>query len=370
MGGARGAAEDGPKWDWGSGDSGPNGWAANFPDCGGKSQSPIDIVPELTSDPANLTVLGDMVNYSDEASFDVSQAYGSPKFSCSEAGTCGSVAAPDGTTYEVLQFHFHAPSENTINGMAYPLEMHIVHQNENGDLGVIGVLFTTEDVPDSDEAVAPPLEEGRRHGGHHQGEPEQFREPGVRLLQLAGLPDDPALHRGAPVGPPEGDRAHLPGGAERLLELHRGIPGQRPPHHAPQRAHRHSERLPDPGFPGLSGAPVFRGREARIGAVVPSAATPPSPPAAPVFAPPSPAHTTLFFAPSCYHLQLGTWYLQPATCNLQPATCNLQPATSHHVHWGREPELRLRDHVVAGMPSLFLHLTSAWGFGGGSTTPR
>ena len=153
--GARGAAEDGPKWDWGSGDSGPNGWAANFPDCGGKSQSPIDIVPELTSDPANLTVLGDMVNYSDEASFDVSQAYGSPKFSCSEAGTCGSVAAPDGTTYEVLQFHFHAPSENTINGMAYPLEMHIVHQNENGDLGVIGVLFTTEDVPDSDEAVAP-----------------------------------------------------------------------------------------------------------------------------------------------------------------------------------------------------------------------
>merc|ERR1711871_730406 len=134
-------------------------------------------------------------------------------------------------------------------------------------------------------------------------------------------------------------------------------PGQRPPHHAPQRAHRHCERLPDPGFPGLSGAPVFRGREARIGAVVPSAATPPRPPATPAC-----THHTVFCA---LLLPPATWHLVSATCNLQPATCNLQPATSHHVHWGREPELRLRDHVVAGMPSLFLHLTSAWGFGRG-----
>ncbi len=26
------------------------------------------------------------------------------------------------------QFHFHSPSEHTINGMHYPLEMHMVHK--------------------------------------------------------------------------------------------------------------------------------------------------------------------------------------------------------------------------------------------------
>jgi len=32
----------------------------------------------------------------------------------------------DGVTYRLKQFHFHTPSEHTINGMAYPLEMHMV----------------------------------------------------------------------------------------------------------------------------------------------------------------------------------------------------------------------------------------------------
>jgi carbonic anhydrase len=41
-----------------------------------------------------------------------------------------------------LQFHFHAPSEHTIGGLHYDLEMHVVHTYEDGSLGgVIGILF-------------------------------------------------------------------------------------------------------------------------------------------------------------------------------------------------------------------------------------
>jgi carbonic anhydrase len=40
-----------------------------------------------------------------------------------------------------LQFHFHAPSENHINGHSYPLEAHFVHADKNGDLAVVAVMF-------------------------------------------------------------------------------------------------------------------------------------------------------------------------------------------------------------------------------------
>jgi hypothetical protein len=34
----------------------------------------------------------------------------------------------DGTFVPLNQFHFHSPSEHTINGVHYPLEMHMVHK--------------------------------------------------------------------------------------------------------------------------------------------------------------------------------------------------------------------------------------------------
>merc|ERR1711871_587373 len=101
------------------------------------------------------------------------------------------------------------------------------------------------------------------------------------------------------------------------------------------------------------------GREARIGAVVPSAATPPSPPAAPAC-----THHTVFCA---LLLPPATRHLVPATCNLQSATCNLQPRT---------------PCTGAGSPSsgfattswqeclLFFCTLLLHGVLGGSTTPR
>lgn len=42
--------------------------------------------------------------------------------------------------YDLVQFHFHAPSEHTLNGKAYPLEIHFVNRNADGGLAVVGVF--------------------------------------------------------------------------------------------------------------------------------------------------------------------------------------------------------------------------------------
>jgi carbonic anhydrase len=55
-------------------------------------------------------------------------------------GTVGSMTF-DGTTYKLAQFHFHSPSEHTLNGKSYDLEAHFVHKSEQGKLLVIGILF-------------------------------------------------------------------------------------------------------------------------------------------------------------------------------------------------------------------------------------
>lgn len=45
-----------------------------------------------------------------------------------------------GTNYELVQFHFHAPSEHTIDGERSPLEVHFVHRSAEGELAVLGIL--------------------------------------------------------------------------------------------------------------------------------------------------------------------------------------------------------------------------------------
>lgn len=52
----------------------------------------------------------------------------------------------------MLQFHFHHPSEHTVDGVAYDLEIHFVNLNAEGTQGlVLGVFF------DSSSDVADPL---------------------------------------------------------------------------------------------------------------------------------------------------------------------------------------------------------------------
>ncbi|WP_419164343.1 carbonic anhydrase family protein [Candidatus Palauibacter sp.] len=44
-----------------------------------------------------------------------------------------------------MQFHFHLPSEHTVDGAASPMEVHFVHAAEEGDLAVIGVFMQAGD---------------------------------------------------------------------------------------------------------------------------------------------------------------------------------------------------------------------------------
>lgn len=47
----------------------------------------------------------------------------------------------DGTPFTLQQFHFHAPSENTVHGKHYAMEMHLVHKSAQGAVAVVAVMF-------------------------------------------------------------------------------------------------------------------------------------------------------------------------------------------------------------------------------------
>jgi len=53
----------------------------------------------------------------------------------------GSFITYGGKRYELQQFHFHSPSEHTIDGKHAPLEAHFVHRSEDGKLAVVGILL-------------------------------------------------------------------------------------------------------------------------------------------------------------------------------------------------------------------------------------
>lgn len=46
-----------------------------------------------------------------------------------------------GSRYKLLQFHFHAPSEESVNGQGFAMVAHLVHQNAEGQLAVVSVLL-------------------------------------------------------------------------------------------------------------------------------------------------------------------------------------------------------------------------------------
>ena len=47
----------------------------------------------------------------------------------------------DGIPFDLVQFHFHTPSENTINGKHFPMEAHLVHKSKDGEYLVVAVMF-------------------------------------------------------------------------------------------------------------------------------------------------------------------------------------------------------------------------------------
>jgi len=123
-----------PHWGY-TGDGGPEHWgdlSREFSACKeGQSQSPINIVdaqdiplPEISF--SYQAVPFHLVNNGHTIMADYAP---------------GSQITIDGKTYKLLQFHFHTPSENAVDDQLYPMEAHLVHADENGQLAVVGVMF-------------------------------------------------------------------------------------------------------------------------------------------------------------------------------------------------------------------------------------
>ena len=121
---------------WGySGAEAPENWAKLSPEfsaCAGKNQSPINLTKfiEAELNPIAFSYVpgpASVINNGHTIQVDDSDG--------------GSITL-DGTKYYLKQFHFHAPSENLIDGKSYPLEVHLVHADKEGNLAVVAVMFT------------------------------------------------------------------------------------------------------------------------------------------------------------------------------------------------------------------------------------
>ena len=130
---------------WGyAGEEGPAAWASLSPTyalCGeGKGQSPINIAKTDVKGGANWKV--------DYKTTSLRIAHNEQMDDIIDNGHTIQVTVDEGSTfsfgdkaYNLKQFHFHTPSEHTIDGKHMPMEMHLVHQSEDGSLAVVSVLF-------------------------------------------------------------------------------------------------------------------------------------------------------------------------------------------------------------------------------------
>ena len=126
------------KSNWGyEGDTGPEHWGkirTRFKTCEeGQMQSPINIKETNFDKKAAALVFGyapTAVNIVEtEHHMEVRYRY-------------GSTFKLNNKTYELSQFHFHHPSEHTIKGKSFPMEIHFVHHHSSSRLAVIAVGIT------------------------------------------------------------------------------------------------------------------------------------------------------------------------------------------------------------------------------------
>lgn len=124
-------------------ETGPEHWATlstGHPDCAGNHQSPIDLTAAGAQDLANL-----VFQYQPSAITIVNNGH-----TVQVSYDSGSSIELDGQRYNLQQFHFHAPSEHTINGQPAAAELHLVHEVDSGSVSellpagsraVVGVLI-------------------------------------------------------------------------------------------------------------------------------------------------------------------------------------------------------------------------------------
>lgn len=121
------------------GATGPESWGEldeQYAACvNGSEQSPINI--ELSEAETNKTIEEVNIQYEPTTFSVINNGH---TIQANTASVTNKIIL-DETEYQLVQFHFHTPSEHQFNGQPYEMELHLVHQNESGELAVLGVMI-------------------------------------------------------------------------------------------------------------------------------------------------------------------------------------------------------------------------------------
>jgi len=122
----------GDHWSYEKGDKGPDNWGELSPDWAiastGIRQSPIDINSStaVASSQLGKDPLGPIKFHYTGSILSLINNGHAIQVNCNS--TASNYIQINDHKYELLQFHFHTPSEHKIDGKDYPMELHLVHQ--------------------------------------------------------------------------------------------------------------------------------------------------------------------------------------------------------------------------------------------------
>ncbi|XP_043687788.1 alpha carbonic anhydrase 1, chloroplastic-like [Telopea speciosissima] len=122
-----------------SGATGPGNWGSLSPDfsaCStGKLQSPVNIVKKDVVDNHKLPPLTKVYEESNSTLINYGFSIGL------QYENNAGVLIQDGKNYTLKKIDWHSPSEHTINGLRYPLELQKIHVSDDGHISVVAVLY-------------------------------------------------------------------------------------------------------------------------------------------------------------------------------------------------------------------------------------
>lgn len=119
------------------GETGPEHWSEieKKSDCNGNKQSPINIIDIDAKTDETLKPID--IHYSTNVKIhDVTNNGHSIQYNFEK----GDYITLNNKKFELKQIHFHEGSEHTINGVRFPLEIHLVHASEDNQYAVLAVM--------------------------------------------------------------------------------------------------------------------------------------------------------------------------------------------------------------------------------------
>jgi carbonic anhydrase len=120
-----------------TGENGPEHWdeLEKSSQCGGERQSPVNIVDIQTEADSALLPL-DLHYYGQVRIHEVISNGHSIQYNFEK----GDYISLWDIRYDLKQIHFHEAAEHTLNGVRYPLEMHMVHVNADNEIAVFAIM--------------------------------------------------------------------------------------------------------------------------------------------------------------------------------------------------------------------------------------